>query len=64
MDGSLVQQLIKTFLKFFFLLFCWSLEDSFLDEQKAVEDIITDFRCNRFYKISNKLIITEDWNVI
>ena len=40
MDVSLVQQLIETFLKF-----CsdFSVEDFFffLDEQKAVEDIIT-----------------------
>ena len=61
MDGSLVQQLIETFLQFFSY---FSVEDSFLDDQKAVEDIITDFRCNGFYKISNKLIITEDLNVI
>ena len=61
MDGSLVQQLIETFLKLFSY---FSGEDSLLDEQKAIEDIITDFRCNRFYKISNKQIITEDWNVI
>ena len=47
----------ETFLNFFSY---FSGEDSFLDEQKAVEDIIADFRCNRFYKISNKLILTED----
>ena len=47
----------ETFLNFFSY---FSSEDSFLDEQKAVEDIINDFRCNRFNKISNKLIITKD----
>ena len=53
MEKNIMKLLLKIFSYF-------SFEDSFLDEQKAIEDIITDFRCNRFYKISNKLILTKD----